>query len=76
MQVRTLVDTGLVTVTDYRCDAGPGARPFAEQHQGNSLSYVRRGSFRRAAGVTPRQFRRAARVKSSKILQERSLDVT
>jgi len=45
MQVRTLIETGLVTVADYRCDAGPGARPFAEQHRGLSLAYVRRGSF-------------------------------
>ncbi len=45
MQVRTLLSTEHVTVTDYRCDAGPGARPFAEQHHGTSLAYVRRGSF-------------------------------
>ena len=45
MQVRTLIETTLVTVTDNRCEAGPGARPFAEQHCGLSLAYVRRGSF-------------------------------
>lgn len=30
---------------DYRCDAGPDAQPFEEQHVGTSVSYVRRGSF-------------------------------
>lgn len=45
MQVRTLIQTDHVTVRDYRCDAGPDARPFAEQHDGTSISYVRRGSF-------------------------------
>ncbi len=32
-------------VMDCRCDAGPGDRPFAEQHDRLSVSYVRRGSF-------------------------------
>lgn len=45
MQVRILLQTEHVTVRDYRCDAGPEARPFAEQHVGTSVSYVRRGSF-------------------------------
>lgn len=45
MQVRILLQTEHVTVRDYRCDAGPEAKPFAEQHVGTSVSYVRRGSF-------------------------------
>jgi AraC family transcriptional regulator len=45
MQVRILLQTEHVTVRDYRCDAGPDAQPFEEQHLGTSVSYVRRGSF-------------------------------
>jgi len=45
MQVRILLQTEHVTVRDYRCDAGPEAQPFEEQHLGTSISYVRRGSF-------------------------------
>ncbi|MBL8832356.1 MAG: helix-turn-helix transcriptional regulator [Rhodospirillales bacterium] len=45
MFARTLARTERVTVTEYRCTAGPGAKPFAEQHSSNSLAYVRRGSF-------------------------------
>ncbi|MBI3503771.1 MAG: helix-turn-helix transcriptional regulator [Proteobacteria bacterium] len=45
MQIRTLLRTEHVTVTDYRCTAGPGAKPFAEAHDATSLAYVRRGSF-------------------------------
>jgi AraC family transcriptional regulator len=45
MQMRVLLQTDHVTVRDYRCDAGPAARPFTEQHDSTSISYVRRGSF-------------------------------
>jgi AraC-like DNA-binding protein len=45
MQARPLLQTEHVVVTDYRCTAGPGAKPFAEMHGGTSLAYVRRGSF-------------------------------
>lgn len=34
-----------VSVTDFRCDAGPDDTPFPELHTGFSISYVRRGSF-------------------------------
>ena len=34
-----------LTVVDRRCSAGPDDRPFAEQHEDFSISYVRRGSF-------------------------------
>src|SRR6185436_6470051 len=30
---------------DFRCTAGPGDKPFAEQHCRHSISYVRKGSF-------------------------------
>jgi AraC family transcriptional regulator len=36
---------GPVTVTDYRCSAGPDDVPFVEVHAGFTLSYVRKGSF-------------------------------
>lgn len=36
--------TGLAVV-HHRCRAGPGDRPFAEQHRRHSLSLVQRGSF-------------------------------
>jgi AraC-like DNA-binding protein len=44
LSTRTLW-TGPVSVVEYRCDAGPAERPFAEEHQAWSLSYVKRGSF-------------------------------
>ncbi|WP_257167192.1 AraC family transcriptional regulator [Bradyrhizobium sp. SRS-191] len=34
-----------VTVSEFRCTAVPGERPYAEQFAGYSLSYVRKGSF-------------------------------
>ena len=42
---QTLVQSGPVTVVDYRCNAGPDERPFVEVHGGHSVSYVRKGSF-------------------------------
>lgn len=36
---------GPLSVTEFICSAGPGDRPFAEQHRGWSVSYVQRGSF-------------------------------
>ncbi|HEX6704303.1 MAG TPA: AraC family transcriptional regulator [Albitalea sp.] len=41
----TLLLKGPISVLAYHCDAGPADRPFAEQHAGFSVSYVRRGSF-------------------------------
>ena len=32
-------------MSDFRCSAGPGDKPFAEQHHCHSISYVRKGSF-------------------------------
>jgi len=34
-----------MSVTAYRCTAGPADTPFPERHDGFSISYVRRGSF-------------------------------
>jgi AraC-like DNA-binding protein len=45
MTMATLLHGGPVSVFDYRCEAGPGDRPYAELHDSYSISYVRRGSF-------------------------------
>src|SRR3954466_8873742 len=45
MTATTLLDGKSISVSDFRCDAGPGDRPFAEAHRGHSISYVRKGSF-------------------------------
>ncbi len=45
MIATTLLERKSVSVFDFRCSAGPGDKPFAEQHAGHSISYVRKGSF-------------------------------
>lgn len=45
MPATILLQTDLITVTDYRCTARPGDAPFEEAHVDFSVSYVRRGSF-------------------------------
>jgi AraC family transcriptional regulator len=45
MPAITISESDLLSVTDYRCDAGPADTPFTEVHGGFSLAYVRRGSF-------------------------------
>jgi AraC-like DNA-binding protein len=45
MTATTLLERRSISVSDFRCDAGPGDRPFAEQHRRYSISYVRKGSF-------------------------------
>lgn len=45
MPIATPLVCGDLSVIDYRCDAGPTDRPYPEQHQAFSLSYVRAGSF-------------------------------
>ncbi|KLN57968.1 helix-turn-helix transcriptional regulator [Variovorax paradoxus] len=45
MLVTTELQTDPIRVSSYRCDAGPGARPFTEMHSDYSVSYVRKGSF-------------------------------
>src|SRR6201996_7961949 len=34
-----------ISVSDFRCPAEPGEKPFAEQFACHSVSYVRKGSF-------------------------------
>ena len=45
MAATTLLRTRSVSVSDYRCEMGPGDTPFVELHEGFSVSYVRKGSF-------------------------------
>jgi AraC-like DNA-binding protein len=40
-----LLQTGPLSVVDYRCGAGPADAPFVETHATYCLSYVRKGSF-------------------------------
>jgi AraC-like DNA-binding protein len=41
----TLLQRRSISVSDFRCSAGPGDTPFAEQFGCHSVSYVRKGSF-------------------------------
>ena len=41
----SLLESGPISVLDYRCGAGPGDKPFVESHQSYSIAYVRKGSF-------------------------------
>jgi len=41
----TLLQRKSISVSDFRCNSGPGDKPFAEQHGCHSISYVRKGSF-------------------------------
>src|SRR5215510_8158381 len=43
--ITTTLRRGSISVVDRRCTVAPGAQPFAEVHDGFSVSYVRRGSF-------------------------------
>jgi len=45
MPAISLLTSDSLSVIDYRCSAGPGDAPFAEEHASFSLSYVRKGSF-------------------------------
>ena len=45
MPTETILQRPSITVFDYICTARPGDAPFAELHDGFSVSYVRRGSF-------------------------------
>lgn len=45
MIATTLLERKSVSVFNFRCTAGPGDKPFAEQHGGYSISYVCKGSF-------------------------------
>jgi AraC-like DNA-binding protein len=41
----TLLQRGCISVSDFRCSAGPDDQPFVEQYASHSISYVRKGSF-------------------------------
>ena len=45
MNRTTLLQRDRISVTEFRCTAGPGDKPFAEQFPAYSISYVRKGSF-------------------------------
>jgi AraC family transcriptional regulator len=45
LRSQTLTRSDSLSVTDYRCTAGPTDAPFTEVHAGFSISYVRKGSF-------------------------------
>jgi AraC-like DNA-binding protein len=45
MTATVLLRTGLISVYDYRCTAGPDSKPFVERHHCHSVAYVRKGSF-------------------------------
>jgi AraC-like DNA-binding protein len=45
MTATTLLQSKFISVSDFRCDAGPDDTPFAEQHRCHSISFVRKGSF-------------------------------
>jgi AraC-like DNA-binding protein len=46
MTTRTaLLQRNSISVSDFRCSAGPGDKPFVEQYGCHSISYVRNGSF-------------------------------
>jgi AraC-like DNA-binding protein len=40
-----LLQRGSLSVSEFRCSAAPGDKPFAEHYAGHSISYVRKGSF-------------------------------
>ena len=41
----TLLQSDSMSVSEFRCTAEPGDKPFAEQYACHSVSYVRKGSF-------------------------------
>src|SRR6476661_10513593 len=45
MMRTTLLQRGSISVSDFRCSAAPGDKPFVERFPGHSISYVRKGSF-------------------------------
>jgi AraC-like DNA-binding protein len=45
MRATTLLQQKSISVSDFRCSAGPDDTPFVERHSCHSVSYVRKGSF-------------------------------
>ena len=45
MDATSLLQRQLISVSEFRCSAGPDDTPFVERHRCHSVSYVREGSF-------------------------------
>jgi len=45
MSSTTLLQRPTMSVSDFRCSAVPGEKPFVELHRCHSISFVRKGSF-------------------------------
>jgi AraC-like DNA-binding protein len=45
MDATTLLQRQSISVSEFRCSAGPNDTPFVERHGCHSVSYVRKGSF-------------------------------
>jgi AraC-like DNA-binding protein len=45
MDATTLLQRRSISVSEFRCSAGPNDTPFVERHRCHSVSYVRKGSF-------------------------------
>ncbi len=45
MDATTLLQRQSISVSEFRCSAGPDDTPFVERHRCHSVSYVRKGSF-------------------------------
>jgi AraC-like DNA-binding protein len=45
MDATTLLQRQTISVSEFRCSAGPDDTPFVERHGCHSVSYVRKGSF-------------------------------
>jgi AraC family transcriptional regulator len=45
MQINTVFQSGALSVTDYRCSAAPGDKPYIEVFSTHSIAYVRKGGF-------------------------------
>jgi AraC-like DNA-binding protein len=45
MSSTMLLERPTLMVSDFRCTAAPGEKPYAEQHRCHSISFVRKGSF-------------------------------
>jgi AraC-like DNA-binding protein len=45
MTATSLLQQKSISVSDFRCSAGPDDTPFVERHRRHSVSYVRKGSY-------------------------------
>ncbi len=44
MDATTLLQRRSISVSEFRCSAGPDDTPFVERHRCHSVSYLRKGS--------------------------------